>query len=65
MSDPQDKAEALDETELPEELIPEGFVKPEQWDAGEGADEKGASDIGQDREASVPAEEAAMHVEGE
>jgi len=63
MSDPQDKAEALDETELPEELVPEGWTKPEDWDAGAGADEKGASDIGQDRESTLNAEDAAMHVE--
>jgi hypothetical protein len=63
MSDPQDKAEALDEEELPEELIPEGFIKPEKWDEGAGADEDGASDVGQDREESLNAEDAAMHVE--
>jgi hypothetical protein len=71
MSDPQANAEQLDEDELPEDIIPENFIEPEQWDAGAGADEAeehqdsytDEDDIGQERESSVPAEEAAMHVE--
>ncbi|MEY2471919.1 MAG: hypothetical protein QOK28_1248 [Actinomycetota bacterium] len=71
MSDPQANAEALDEDELPEDLIPEKFIEPEEWDAGAGADEadehqdslSDEDDIGQERESSLPAEEAAMHVE--
>lgn len=39
MSDPQDRAESLDEEELPAELIPDKFIEPEEWDAGEGADD--------------------------
>jgi hypothetical protein len=71
MSDPQANAESLDEEELPEELIPDKFIEPEEWDAGAGADEadehqdslSDEDEIGQERESSLPAEEAAMHVE--
>jgi hypothetical protein len=61
MSDPQANAESLDEEELPEELIPDKFIEPEDWDAGAGADE------GEDgpEDAPLDAEDAAMHIEGE
>jgi hypothetical protein len=71
MTDPQNKSEALDDEELPEDLIPDTFIEPEEWDAGAGADEDpehqdSLSDedaIGQEREAPLNAEDAAMHVE--
>lgn len=68
MSD-QERAEQLDEDELPTDLAPENFIEPEDWDAGAGADETQTdsdyheSQLGQEREAPIPAEEAAMHVE--
>lgn len=69
--DPQAGAEQLDEDELPEDTIPEEFIEPEAWDAGAGADERSEhqdsysdeDDIGQERESSLNAEDAAMHVE--
>ena len=71
MSDPQDYAEALDDDELPADLIPDKFIEPDEWDAGAGADEadehqdslSDEDDIGQERESSLNAEDAAMHVE--
>ncbi|HVT78092.1 MAG TPA: hypothetical protein VHD87_13740 [Acidimicrobiales bacterium] len=71
MSDPQANAEQLDEDELPEDLIPDKFIEPEEWDAGAGADTAAdhqdslsdEDDIGQERESSLNAEDAAMHVE--
>jgi hypothetical protein len=73
-SDPQDVAESLDDDELPADLIPEQFIEPEDWDAGAGAagrdtveSESGIdedeSEIGQEREGELSAEQAAMHVE--
>lgn len=69
MSDPQANAEQLDEDELPEDLIPDKFIEPEDWDAGAGADE-GEDDsypdedhFAQEKEAPLNAEDAAMHVE--
>jgi hypothetical protein len=59
MSDPQDYAESLDDEELPEELIPDKFIEPEDWDGGAGADE----DEDGPEEAPLDAEDAAMHVE--
>jgi len=70
MSDPQDRAEQLDEEELPKDVVPDKFIEPEDWDAGagadEGADEDGLADedeICQEREGSLNAEDAALHVE--
>ncbi|HVV37351.1 MAG TPA: hypothetical protein VHC63_12155 [Acidimicrobiales bacterium] len=71
MSDPQANAEQLDEDELPEDIIPDKFIDPADWDAGAGADEEpehmdslsDEDDIGQERESSLNAEDAAMHVE--
>jgi hypothetical protein len=70
VSDPQDVAESLDDEELPEELIPDKFIEPEDWDGGAGADEDAddgpgdaENDIGQEREGAEAAEEAAMHVD--
>jgi hypothetical protein len=70
MGDPQDRAEALDEEVLPENVAPDKFISPEEWDAGagadEGADEDGLADedeIGQEREAPLNAENAALHIE--
>jgi hypothetical protein len=59
MSDPQDYAESLDDDELPEELISDKFIEPEDWDAGAGADE--AEDGPEEQ--PLDAEDAAMHVE--
>jgi hypothetical protein len=71
MSDPQANAESLDDEELPEDLIPENFIDPDEWDAGAGSDEApdhqdslpDEDQIGQERESSLNAEDAAMHVE--
>jgi hypothetical protein len=67
MSDPQANAEQLDEEELPEDLVPDDFIEPEDWDAGAGASEKEQDDenddIGQEHEAVLNAEDAAMHIE--
>ena len=71
MSDPQSRAEQLDEEELPADIAPDKFIDPEAWDRGAGADEAAdhqdsypdQDSIGQERSADVPAEEAAMHVE--
>jgi hypothetical protein len=42
MSDPQEKPETVGETELPEELVPDGWEKPEDGDDADAAvaDEK-------------------------
>lgn len=71
MSDPQARAEQLDEDELPADIAPDTFIEPEDWDRGAGADESAdhqdsypdEDTIGQERSADIPAEEAAMHVE--
>lgn len=68
MSDPQARAESLDDEELPADLIPDKFIEPEDWDAGAGADETDddivdPDETGDDREAAIAAEDAAMHVE--
>jgi hypothetical protein len=71
MSDPQANAEALDDEELPEDLIPEQFIEADAWNAGAGSDEQAEHQdslpdedlIGQEREGALSAEEAAIHVE--
>jgi hypothetical protein len=74
VSDPQNIAESLDDEELPAELIPDRFIEAEDWDAGAGSSEENALDnddgvdedegeIGQEREGTQPAEEAAMHLD--
>lgn len=71
MSDPQARAESLDDDELPADIIPDKFIEPEEWDAGAGADEDADHQdslpdedaIGQEREGTLNAEDAAMHVE--
>jgi hypothetical protein len=59
MSDPQSRAESLDDDELPDELIPDKFIEPEAWDAGAGADE----DEDGPEEVPLNAEDAALHEE--
>lgn len=65
--DPQAGAEQLDEDELPEDLIPDEFIDPADWDAGAGASESEQTDedddVGQEHESAINAEDAAMHVE--
>ena len=71
MSDPQSRAESLDDDELPADIIPDTFIEPEEWDAGAGADEADdhhdslpdEDDIAQEREGALNAEDAALHVE--
>ena len=69
MSDPQAGAESIDEEELPDDVAPDKFIEPEDWDAGAGAAEGETDsgdyedDIGQERESPLNAEDAAMHIE--
>jgi hypothetical protein len=68
MSDPQSRAEQLDEEELPSDLIPEKFIEAEDWDQGAGADEADddvvdPEDSGLEHESPIAAEDAAMHIE--